>query len=265
MLGHILNASLSINDKLQDKKKLSNTDQAKITNYKKKLLPRIKDIRKSMGMTQIELSNYLKNTKDLKISRSSIAKYESGVNYPSKKTLKKLANALKVSEYYLSGKGLSKDEIEPKIIQTLFSAYYEKIDDLTELKNNITHLLLLKGDEKTANSFFDSENKFRMEPYVISFWKNKFQFLFGKDFMDTLEGSTEKEFLERINLAMTKHVERQLIKTTDKNFIKDYTRTNSQFLDKFYKKDNIHALIQAINNEIKILEKYKNLIQEPKL
>lgn len=38
MLGHILNASLSINDKLQDKKKLSKTDQAKITNYKKKLL-----------------------------------------------------------------------------------------------------------------------------------------------------------------------------------------------------------------------------------
>jgi len=31
-------------------------------------------------------------------------KYESGVNYLSAKTIKKLAMALNVSEYYLSGK-----------------------------------------------------------------------------------------------------------------------------------------------------------------
>ena len=80
------------------------------------VLPRIKEIREKMDKTQAQLSDYLSNEKGLNISRGTIAKYESGVNYPSPQTMSKLAHALNVSEYYLSGKGTQRSDVDHKSV-----------------------------------------------------------------------------------------------------------------------------------------------------
>ncbi|EEX28181.1 helix-turn-helix transcriptional regulator [Lactobacillus jensenii] len=84
------------------------------------ILPIIKDIRQNMKMTQAEFSSYLATEKGVKISRGTIAKYESGVNFPSPKTIHKLSRALGVSDFYLSGCATN------LILSLLYLAYYEK-------------------------------------------------------------------------------------------------------------------------------------------
>lgn len=58
---------------------------------------KIQDVRKKVGMTQIELS------KNARIDRAAISLYETGKRTPSLKTLEKIAKALGVQTVELIG------------------------------------------------------------------------------------------------------------------------------------------------------------------
>lgn len=170
-------------------------------------LPRFKEIRKKLGLTQGEFANYLNEDKGLKISRSSIAQYESGANLPPESTLKKLSKALDVTETYLSGKGTQAYEIDEKLISYLHDSFFTPNYGGNKAHQYIVNYLELKNNKNTPFSFYRDSNgdileflngeRFPRFKNIDDFWKDKFLFLFeDKDFRNSLIGTTDQEFNE---------------------------------------------------------------------
>lgn len=185
------------------------------------LLPRIKDIRENMGMTQDQFSDYLTNEKHVKISRGTIAKYESGVNYPSKKTLQKLSNALNISEYYLSGEGPSKDEINKKILNLLHKSYFMKDYGGNKLHQAIKTYLGFKYKTNEPLSFytdkngniieFKGDNRFPQFDAINKFWQDEFSFLFSdKNFKASLVGTDDPTFETLVEKRIRKQFDKEV-------------------------------------------------------
>lgn len=175
---------------------------------------RLKDIREKLKKTQEELSEYLSQEKGIRISRSTIAKYESGVIYPSKRTLKKLANALGVSEYYLSGQGYKSEDINENLLQLLHTAFFNYQDEdkthyaILSYLHNILHETV-----KPMNYYYDNNgNKLTFSigieypriDAVDDFWKESFPFLFrDSKFQESLVGTSKLEFVSAVTDRIT--------------------------------------------------------------
>ena len=196
------------------------------------VLPRIKEIRKKLNMTQEEFSDYLTKEKNINISRGTIAKYESGVNFPAPNTIKKLSQALGVSENYLAGKGANKEDIDNLITELLhniffnFRSTFPEFNEVTDrLKNLISAFLSLK---KTVNQvisldeakkydpwYLYKDNEGNIDPIAIKdhyprskksddFWRKYFNFLYEPNFIDSLVGTSKAELIKRITQRIDK-------------------------------------------------------------
>lgn len=195
-------------------------------------LPRFKEIRKKLNMTQAQLSDYLINQKGVKLTRGTLAKYESGVIFPSDKTLTKLAKALNVSKYYLAGKGPQASDIDEKLLNLLQTKFFRVKDFTDPIHQFLKTYLSFKGDADKPFSFYkDSDgmvNKIMAQAHfprakeVDNFWKKEFSFLFNdSDFQSSLVGTTEQEF-EKLTL---KKLESQYGKDVDYRNFKILTDT----------------------------------------
>lgn len=179
-----------------------------------KLIPRFKQIRESLNMTQAEFSNYLES-KNLKISRSAIGRYEAGLVYPSEKTLLSLQKALNVDYYYLSGQGPTEDSLDDDILNLIQESYFLCSDYTDQLHAYLKSWL-------TMTSEFPENKKYPNDPYSFyqdsegnipsyvdktfprfsetdSYWKKKLPFLFeDTGFRKTLIGTRDSIFKDRI-------------------------------------------------------------------
>lgn len=236
-------------------------------------LPRIKEIRNKLNMTQAELSDYLDKEKGLKISRGTLAKYESGVNFPSEKTLDNLAKALNVSEFYLSGQGTQKEDIEDKLINLLHQKYFNVSDNTDNLHRLLKTYLLFKGDYNKPLSFYQNEDgdvdetaektRFPRFAEINDFWKNEFPFLFNDiHFTQSLIGTTDNEFTKKVFDKLKKQYDKDV---DDRNFDilideVDGISTNIQLTasDVINNKKSKKELLTALDNGIKKLEWIKS-------
>jgi len=171
---------------------------------------RLKDIRKKLNKTQEEFSKYLTYKKGVRISRSTLAKYESGTIYPSKRTLKKLAAALDVSEYYLSGQGHQTEDINESILQLLHTSYFDSNGE-NETQGLVKQFLSgsLNESHRILDFYYDSNGKkltfsnnvqYPRTRETDKFWQESFPFLFrDSKFQETLVGTNELEFKDLIN------------------------------------------------------------------
>lgn len=217
---------------------------------------RIKELREQNNFTQQDLSNLLKN-KNISATRVTIARYEAGSRVPNEDVWQALAEIFNVPKSYVKGEGIRGEEVEDKIINLLFSAYYDNNDELSNMKTDISHLLSINGDKETADSFTKSDKDYKNKSYVINFWKEKFSFLFDKNFKEALEGANDLVFIHNVGLAIRLHLENIIMNQNDRDFIKEYTESNTKLLNEFYKKLNAYSLVPAIDNQIAILKKYK--------
>ena len=231
------------------------------------VLPRLKEIREKMNKTQAQLSDYLSNEKGLNISRGTIAKYESGVNYPSPQTMNKLAHALNVSEYYLSGKGTQRSDIDHKLISLLHNKYFNISDSTDEFHQYLKNYLLFLGDYNTPLSFYRNKDgdidetakktHFPQFDEINEFWKKDFSFLFkNPNFIDSLVGTTNKEFenlvLNKLKDQYSKDVDNRnfniLIDEVD-NMAHNIELTASKVINhQATKKELLSAIDQGIQN-----------------
>lgn len=188
------------------------------------VLSRLKEIRTKLNMTQSELSDYLVKEKQVKISRGTIAKYESGVNFPAPNTIKKLSRALGVSEKYLSGKGVNKEDVESLISGLLNNTFFNsRCTD--RLKNSISDFLNL---ERTAKQVISLDEAKKYDPWYLykgnkdhylrkksdDFWRKHFNFLYEPNFVGSLVGTSKAEFIEIITQRIDEeydNVERKYI------------------------------------------------------
>lgn len=162
-------------------------------------------IRERLGFTQDQLAKYL-NDKGLKISRGTIAKYESGVNFPSHETLKRLAQYLNVSVEFLSGNGLSVGKIEDALLNLLQDSYFHKDKVVPQLSLSVINFLEIKQINSQPYKFYLTSNgkfnpvlkelDFPRYSKIDEFWKRNFNFMFDdKNFCNSLIGA-EKKFVE---------------------------------------------------------------------
>lgn len=251
---------------------------------------RLKYIRSKMGFTQKELANYLQEAKHLKISRGTIAKYESGVNFPSKRTLKALSKALEVSEDFLAGNGLQTEDIEDTLLNLLqknFFISYSYSNSNNSTHNAIHHYLEYLEKENEPYNFYKDSNgdlntvlvntKFPRYKEIDNFWKNNFKFLFeDRKFKETLIGSNKtelkEEVIQRINEEVNKDIKNHNV-TTFINLIDEISHNIKQAAIKeskikFQKKNcqtlSIYKLkeYQEMKNRIKELRKKNSYTQE---
>lgn len=185
-------------------------------------IPRVKDIREKLGFTQAEFSNFLKQEKNLKISRGTIAKYESGVNFPSKTTLKKLSEALNVSEYYLSGEGPNIEDVDEKLIKLLHSQFFTEEFGGNPFHELMVNFLIYKGDKNKPESFYLNPDgvlneyigntRFPLLETISEFWRKDFDFLFkDQEFKESLVGTTDEEFKQKTFDRIQKEYDKDLV------------------------------------------------------
>lgn len=217
---------------------------------------RIKELREKSGLTQQDLSNLLK-TKNISATRVTIARYEAGTRIPNENVWNALAQIFKVPTSYVKGKGIRGEEVEEKLINLLFSAYYDDNKELSNIKTDISHFLSINGDKETADSFAKNKKNLKNKSYVINFWKDKFNFLFDDNFKESLEGSNDLEFINNVGLVIRMQLEEIIMNQNDSDFIKAYKKSNTMLMNEFYKKQNAYSLIPAIDNQIKVLKKYR--------
>lgn len=172
---------------------MANSDKA----YNQLFAKRIKKLRLDRGLTQDQFVNYL-NSKGLKISRTSLARYEAQLSTPTSPTLQKLSHIFGIStDYFLADTDLS--QIYQNITKTLHSHYFSKnyisdnlhreikswindpfsqssvIDPFTKRKlNDPSHLYMDK--DGTINT----ENKNHpITKEIALFWQSMFDFLYS--------------------------------------------------------------------------------------
>lgn len=219
---------------------------------------RIKELREKNIFTQQDLSKLLKN-KNISATRVTIARYEAGSRVPNEEVWKALAEIFKVPVSYVKGEGIRGEEVESKLINLLFSAYYDSNEDFSDMKADISHFLSINGDKDTADSFTKNDENYKNKSYVINFWKDKFNFLFDKNFEGAMEGANDLDLIHQVGLSIRTHLEEIIMNQNDSSFIKDYKESNTKLMDEFYNKNNAYTLVPAIDHQIKILKKYRKL------
>lgn len=217
---------------------------------------RIKELREKNYFTQQDLSDLLKN-KNVSATRVTIARYEAGSRVPNEEVWKALAEIFKVPVSYVKGEGIRGEEVESKLINLLFSAYYDNNEELSNMKTDISHFLSINGDKETADSFTRNDKDYKSKAYVINFWKDKFNFLFDKNFKDAMEGANDLDLIHQVGLSIRIRLEDIIMNQNDSDFIKDYKESNTKLMNEFYKKFNAYSLVPAIDHQIKVLKKYK--------
>ena len=127
---------------------------------------RIKELRKSNGLTLVELSQ------KVGIPNNTISQYENEKREPKEPTWQALANFFNVSVDYLKGYGYSKDYI----YKQLDDAYKEDYLLTFELEPPFTSPFISARDEIKN---YCKQNKINIpQDTDLDFWKTNFNFIF---------------------------------------------------------------------------------------
>ena len=127
---------------------------------------RIKELRKSNGLTLVELSQ------KVGIPNNTISQYENEKREPKEPTWQALANFFNVSVDYLKGYGYSKDYI----YKQLDDAYKEPYTKDYEIEPPFTNPVLSAKEEIEK---YCEQNKIRIPKDTdLDFWKTNFNFIF---------------------------------------------------------------------------------------
>lgn len=72
-----------------------------------------------------------------------------------------------------------------------------------------------------------------------------------------MEGANDLDLIHQVSLSIRIHLEDIVMKQNDRDFIKDYKKSNSKLMNEFYNKNNTYTLVPAIDQQIKILKEYR--------
>ena len=176
---------------------------------------RIKELRKSNGLTLVELSQ------KVGMPNNTISQYENEKREPKDPTWQALANFFNVSVDYLKGYGYSKEYI----YQQLDDAYKEDYPLTFELEPPFTSPFISARDEIKN---YCKQNKISIPKDTdLDFWKKNFSFIFEfkeiKRLLTTKDKYSDNDIKELITLALFQ-------KTIDKKFISFAEKLNEQNL-----------------------------------
>lgn len=243
---------------------------------------RLKLCRTRMNLTQEEFSEYL-NSKKIPISRTTIAKYETGARTPSDKTIRKLANALDVDPSFLKGDGIRSSEVEEKLTNLLHKAYftsnYNDSSTMSSLHDVIKNYLLFDGKLNKPFSFYTDKDgniiefvngiRFPLFDPVKKFWKDEFSFLYkNENFRKSVEGYSDDEFTEKVTQLIKNDYEQKISNRNLQVFLEGFNakieniRSNSEKYsvacgkpdDKEKLESTKESLKTAVNDTISFLE-----------
>lgn len=170
-----------------------NSDKA----YNQLFAKRIKKLRLDRGLTQDQFVNYL-NSKGLKISRTSLARYEAQLSTPTSPTLQKLSHIFGIStDYFLADTDLS--QIYQNITKTLHNHYFSQnyindnlhreikswIDDPFS-QSSLTDPLTKRKLKNPSHLYMNKEGIIKPENQnhpitkeMALFWQSMFDFLYN--------------------------------------------------------------------------------------
>lgn len=141
---------------------------------------RIKELRKSNGLTLVELSQ------KVGIPNNTISQYENEKREPKEPTWQALANFFNVSVDYLKGYGYSKEYI----YQQLDDAYKEPYTKDYEIEPPSTNPVL-SAKEEIEN--YCKQNKISIpQDTDLDFWKTNFNFIFKDKSVNRLLTTKDK-------------------------------------------------------------------------
>ena len=146
---------------------------------------RIKELRKSNGLTLVELSQ------KVGMPNNTISQYENEKREPKEPTWQALANFFNVSVDYLKGYGYSKDYI----YKQLDDAYKEKWKDPTgQIRGG--------GFDKTVDAYLKQAKIKKPSNIDNQFWKTNFNFLFDNPNIKRLLTTKDKYNDDDIKLLL---------------------------------------------------------------
>lgn len=239
-------------------------------------IPRFKQIREKMHMSQRDFAKYLTSTYHIKTDKTSIGRYENGIVYPSQRSIEKYSKVLKVTPYYLSGQGPNKEQVPQKIVQTLKSAYLDPQTSIEfELKSSIRLWISLFEQHQLEKAYETGNSvqakkllqKFAQKNFKeTSFWEEYFHFLLDDiDLIDSLVGTTDEEFINKINHVIQKKYNDDSLSRTLDVLIQESDAIARKTIDLSISIKNKEAskdeLIEMIDSEIKRLESLKKSIK----
>ena len=141
---------------------------------------RIKELRKSNGLTLVELSQ------KVGIPNNTISQYENEKREPKEPTWQALANFFNVSVDYLKGYGYSKEYI----YQQLDDAYKEPYTKDYEVEPPFTNPVLSAKEEIEK---YCEQNKISIPKDTdLDFWKTNFNFIFNDKSVNRLLTTKDK-------------------------------------------------------------------------
>ena len=141
---------------------------------------RIKELRKSNGLTLVELSQ------KVGMPNNTISQYENEKREPKEPTWQALANFFNVSVDYLKGYGYSKDYI----YKQLDDAYKEPYTKDYEIEPPFTNPVLSAKEEIEK---YCEQNKIRISKDTdLDFWKTNFNFIFDDKSVNRLLTTKDK-------------------------------------------------------------------------
>ena len=146
---------------------------------------RIKELRKSNGLTLVELSQ------KVGIPNNTISQYENEKREPKEPTWQALANFFNVSVDYLKGYGYSKDYIYKQVDV----AYKEKWKDPTGQ-------IMGGGFDKTVDAYLKQAKIKKPSKIDKTFWKTNFNFLFDNPNIKRLLTTKDKYNDDDIKLLL---------------------------------------------------------------
>lgn len=240
-------------------------------------IPRFKQVRTKLNLSQQEFADYLTDKCHIKTAKATIGRYEAGIVYPSNRSLKKYANALGVSVFYLAGNGPTEEEVPDKIVKVLKDVYFQQNTNAEyELKNNIQLWINFYQQQQLAAAYEKGDGRLVKELIAknnsedktdSTFWETYFSFLLTDDVLkNNLVGTTDAEFLKLINTAISTHFnDENLSNTLDvlveevNSLARKVTNLVSSVRDK---ETSNEELLQTINQSIKLLEKLKESIEK---
>ena len=146
---------------------------------------RIKELRKSNGLTLVELSQ------KVGIPNNTISQYENEKREPKEPTWQALANFFNVSVDYLKGYGYSKDYI----YKQLNDAYKEDWKDPTgQIKGG--------GFRNTVDAYLKQAKIKKPSKIDNQFWKDHFNFIFDSPNIERLLTTKDKYNDDDIKLLL---------------------------------------------------------------
>ena len=146
---------------------------------------RIKELRKSNGLTLVELSQ------KVGMPNNTISQYENEKREPKEPTWQALANFFNVSVDYLKGYGYSKDYI------------YKQLDDAYKEKwKDPTGQIMGGGFDKTVDAYLKQAKIKKPSNIDNQFWKTNFNFLFDNPNIKRLLTTKDKYNDDDIKLLL---------------------------------------------------------------